>query len=254
MTSGDQDLHTLAGAYVLDAVSDDERVGFAAHLAACVQCRDEVDGLREAAARLGTAQAVRPRRELREQTIRAAYRTGQMGPVVAENELSDRAGRRTGLGRARAIRAGLTAAAAVAVAAAIGIGTHYADMHGRSAHGPVAPAVAAVLSAPDAEMRTASVGGGGMAIVVSSRREHMAVFIAHGLRRPPAARRYELWLMGPRGERPAGMLTIHPRGMAGPALIGGMSAGDMVGLTIEPDNGSLRPTSVLVVMIGPAGR
>ena len=53
---------------------------------------------------------------------------------------------------------------------------------------------------------------------------------------------------------PAGMLMVHPRGMAGPALIGGMSAGDMVGLTIEPDSGSLRPTSVPVVMIGPTGR
>src|SRR5258707_5220627 len=114
MTSGDQDLHTLAGAYVLDAVSDDERGRFAAHLAACAQCRDEVDGLREAAARLGTAQAVRPRLELREATIRAAYRTGQMGPVVAENELSDRSGRRAGPGLARATRWGLMAAAAVA--------------------------------------------------------------------------------------------------------------------------------------------
>jgi len=254
MTSGDQDLHTLAGAYVLDAVSDDERGRFAAHLAACAQCRDEVDGLREAAARLGTAQAVRPRLELREPTIRAAYRTGQMGPVVAENELSDRSGRRAGPGLARVIRWGLTAAAAVAVAAAIGVGTHYADMRGRPGPGPTAPAVAAVLSAPDAVMRTAPVGGGGMAIVVSSHREHMAVFFAHGLRRPPPARRYELWLMGPRGERPAGMLTIHPRGMAGPALIARMSAGDMVSLTIEPDSGSPRPTSVPVVMIGPTGR
>jgi Anti-sigma-K factor rskA len=111
-----------------------------------------------------------------------------------------------------------------------------------------------VLSAPDAVMRTAPVGSGGMAVVVSSRHEHKAVFIAHGLRRPPPAMRYELWLMGPHGERPAGMLTIRPRGMAGPTLISGLSAGDMIGLTMEPDSGSLRPTSPPVVMIGPAAR
>jgi anti-sigma-K factor RskA len=254
MTSGDQDLHTLAGPYVLDAVSDDERARFAAHLAACAQCRDEVGELREAAAGLGTAQAVRPRPELREPTIRAAYRTGQMGPVVAQNERAHRSGRRAGPGRARAVRGGLSAAAAVAVAAGIGIGTHYADMRGQPSRAPAAQTVAAVLGAPDAVMRTAPVGGGGMAIVVSSRREHMAVFIAHGLRRPPRSMRYELWLMGPRGERPAGMLTIHPKGMAGPALIARMSAGDMVGVTIEPDSGSLRPTTAPVVMIGPTGR
>ena len=252
MTSGDEDLHTLAGAYVLDAVSDDERARFAQHLAGCAQCRDEVNELREAAARLGTAQAVQPRPELREPTIRAAYRTGQVGPVIAENEPTHLPATRPGAGRKRAIR-GLAAAAAVAVAAAIGIGTHYVDMQ-RKHPGAAIHTVADVLRAPDAVMRTAPVGSGGMAIVVCSRHERMAVFMAHGLRRPPPAKRYELWLMGPRGERPAGMLTIRPKGMAGPALIAGLSNGDMVGLTIEPDSGSARPTSPPVVMIGPTGR
>jgi len=144
----------------------------------------------------------------------------------------------------------------VAVAAAIGIGTHYADMHRQHSGGRAIHTVADVLSAPDAVMRTAPVGSRGMAIVVSSRHERMAVFIAHGLRRPPPTMRYELWLMGPHGERPApaGMLTIHPRGMAGPTLISGLSAGDMIGLTMEPDSGSLRPTSPPVVMIGPTAR
>ena len=73
-TSADHDLHTLAGAYVLDAVTAEERARFAAHLAGCAECREEVGELREAAARLGTAQAVRPRPELREQAINAAYR------------------------------------------------------------------------------------------------------------------------------------------------------------------------------------
>jgi hypothetical protein len=142
----------------------------------------------------------------------------------------------------------------VAVAVAIGIGMHYVDMQHQPSSGPAINTLSAVLSAPDAMMRTAPVGSGGMAIVVSSRHEHMAVFIAHGLRRPPHAMRYELWLMGPHGERPAGMLTIHPKGMAGPALISGLSNGDMVGLTVEPNSGSLRPTSAPVVMIGPAAR
>src|SRR5260221_763608 len=93
MTSGDQDLHTLAGAYVLDAVSDDVRGRFAAHLAACAQCRDEVDRRRDAAARLGTAQASLPRPELRETTIRAAYFPRQAVPSAASTKLSNRAGR-----------------------------------------------------------------------------------------------------------------------------------------------------------------
>jgi anti-sigma-K factor RskA len=251
MTSDDHELHTLAGAFVLDAVSEQERASFAAHLAGCAQCRDEVAELREAAARLGTAQAVRPRPELKEATIRAAYRTGQVGPVVAEQERAGGARRRP---RGRRVRRAttpslLTAAAAIAVGVAVAVGTHYADMRGQPT-GPAAHAVAAVLNAPDAVMRTAPIGSGGMAVVVSSRHEHMAVFIAHGLRRLPAARSYELWLMGPTGERSAGMLTMRSRGMVGPSLIRDVTSGDMVGLTVEPASGSLHPTSRPLVLVG----
>jgi anti-sigma-K factor RskA len=251
-TSDDHDLHTLAGAYVLDAISEQERARFAAHLADCAACMEEVSGLREAAARLGTAQAVRPRPELREQAIRAAIRTGQLAPVITENDESNRPSRsvRAGARWIRRMPVLLTAAAAVVIAAGIGIGTHLADMAGRPPP-QRARTVAAVLGAPDAVMRTAQVRSGGMAVVVTSRREHMAVFIAHGLHALPPARRYELWLMGPHGERPAGMLTVGRKDMAGPALIKHMSPGDMVGLTVEPSSGSLRPTSAPLVVVGP---
>jgi predicted anti-sigma-YlaC factor YlaD len=243
-TFDDHELHTLVGAYVLNAITDDERVRFAAHLADCPACREEVDELREAAARLGTAHAVRPRPDLKERAIRAAYNTGQLAPVIAENEQETPAASRAGR-RARRLPVLLTAAAAV-VAAAVGIGTHYADMHGQES-----TTVNAVLSAPDAVMRSAPVSSGGMAIVVTSRREHMAVFIAHGLHPLPHAMRYEIWLMGPRGERPAGMLAVHREDMAGPELITGIGSRDMVGLTVEPASGSVHPTSAPLVMIGP---
>ena len=142
------------------------------------------------------------------------------------------------------------AAAAIAIATGIAVSTHYADQQAQRSQRQ-ARTVADVLSAPDAVMRTAPVSTGGMAIIVTSRREHMAVFIAHGLPALPRARSYELWLMGPRGERPAGMLAVRAKGMAGPALLTPMSAGDMVGLTVEPASGSLRPTSAPVVLIGP---
>jgi anti-sigma-K factor RskA/putative zinc finger protein len=250
-TFDDHDLHTLVGAYVLDAVTDEERSRFAAHLADCPACRDEVNELREAAARLGTAHAIRPRSDLKKRAIRAAYNTGQLAPVIAENGQ----GPPTALGglarRARRLPVILTAAAAVA-AAAVGIGTHYADMQGQDSR-LAGRTVEAVLNAPDAVMRTASVSSGGMAIVVTSRHEHMAVFIAHGLRELPHAMRYEIWLMGPRGERPAGMLAVHRKDMAGPEVITGLDSGDMVGLTVEPASGSLHPTSAPLVLIG-AGR
>jgi anti-sigma-K factor RskA len=249
-TFDDHDLHTLAGAYVLDAITEEERDRFVAHLAGCTGCRDEVAELHEAAARLGTAQPVRPRPDLKERIIRSAYNTSQLAPVIAEDDRRPQARRRLGGGRTRRLPVLLTAAAAAVAAAAIGIGTHYADMQGQ--RGQVAArTVDAVLNAPDAVMRTAPVSSGGMAVVVTSRREHMAVFVAHGLRALPHAMRYEIWLMGPRGERPAGMLPVHRKDMAGPAVITDMTSQDMVGLTVEPAAGSQHPTSAPLVVIGP---
>jgi hypothetical protein len=249
MTMDDPDLHTMVGAYVLDAVSADERAMFSAHLADCAACRAEVGELREAAASLGTSEAIRPRNELREPTVRAAQVTRQLAPVVARQEKSPRL---RAAAVQRAIRPLAAAAAAIALAAGVAVGTHYADMHGRVTALP-ATTIDDVLSARDAVMRSAPVSTGGVAIVVASRRKHMAVFMAHGLRPLPRTMSYELWLMGPRGERPAGRLAVHPSGMAGPVLISGMSAGDMVGLTVEPASGSLKPTTPPVVMIGQHG-
>ncbi len=52
------DLHTLAGAYALDVLTDDERRRFEGHLTACDDCRMEVDGLQATAALLGAVAAL----------------------------------------------------------------------------------------------------------------------------------------------------------------------------------------------------
>ena len=62
MVPGDEtDLHTLAGAYAMDAVGTADRARFEQHLAACDECREEIRGLREATARLGQAAGRRRR-------------------------------------------------------------------------------------------------------------------------------------------------------------------------------------------------
>jgi len=142
------------------------------------------------------------------------------------------------------------AAALVVIAGAAGV-----ILAERGSPGPQrAQTISSVLRAPDAVMLTARISTGGMATVVLSHHDHMGVFMAHDLPSLPAARRYELWLMGPRGARPAGMLRTRPGGMAGPALLVRMRPGDKIGLTIEPASGSPRPTSATLVLIGPNSR
>ena len=76
------DIHTLAGAYVLDAVDPEERAGFEAHLAECESCRDEVAALRGTAAALAASEAAPPPESLRTKVMAAAAQTPQLPPLA----------------------------------------------------------------------------------------------------------------------------------------------------------------------------
>ena len=54
------DLHTLTGAFALDALSEREAKEFDRHLSRCPMCAQEVGELRETAARLALAVAEVP--------------------------------------------------------------------------------------------------------------------------------------------------------------------------------------------------
>ena len=109
--------------------------------------------------------------------------------------------------------------------------------------------IAQVLNAPDAVMLSARVTAGGTATVVMSRRDHSLVFTTAGLRPLPPDRCYQLWLMGPAGDRSAGMLPAAHDGMTSPAIASDIRAGDHLGLTIEPEGGAPRPTSAPILIM-----
>jgi len=240
----------------MDAVAEPDRARFERHLAGCESCRQEIRGLREATAALGSAAAVQPPAAFREAVLRRAARTRQLPPAVTPAPVARADGR---LGRsllhgwrARLVVSLAGALAAVAVAGAV-VGyrmQHNLDQVQQHDH-----AVAAVLSAPDATMLTAPVATGGTVTVVMSHRERALVFTAADLHLLPAAQSYEVWLIGPAGSRSAGMVPASSRGgMAGPMVISGLRAGDSVGLTVEPSGGSPHPTSPPVLMVSLAGQ
>ena len=78
------DPHTLAGAYALDALEDEERSSYEAHLAECGDCAAEVSGFVATAARLGAAQETSPPPHLRRAVLEAVSRTPQERPVVTD--------------------------------------------------------------------------------------------------------------------------------------------------------------------------
>ena len=76
------DLHTLAGAYAIDALSAEEAREFVKHLEECEACRDEVRELQSAAATLGASEAATPPPALRARVLAAADQLPQMPPKV----------------------------------------------------------------------------------------------------------------------------------------------------------------------------
>jgi Anti-sigma-K factor rskA/Putative zinc-finger len=268
--------HALVGAYVMDAVPAADRVAFERHLARCEPCRDEVRGLRETAARLGMAAAVQPRPELRDQTLQAAIRLRQAPPQLGSEQaglagaeagagsrrggrLARRAWLRTGWPmRASQVRLATVTAVALAIVfagTAIGLGLHASSMqHRLSAAEQRDRAIAEVLGASDAVRLTAKVTTGGMATVVMSHHARALVFIGRQLSVLPVSKAYELWVMGPSGDKPAGMLPPAHAGMSGPVVVSGLVPGDqMLGLTVEPASGSRQPTSNPIVLVGLRG-
>lgn len=247
-------LHTLVGAYVLDAVDDDDRRQFERHLLTCEQCRDDVRGLREAAARLAVAAAITPRPELRQPTIQAAAVIRQLPPAVAGGRGAAGPRRaRWPAGRlvARPWLSGLAACLAVVLAVvAVVLGLHAGAMQQRlTAQQQRDSAMTAVLGAHDAVVLTAAVSTGGTATVVMSHEARALVFTASGLARLPGVMSYELWLAGPARIASAGMLPPGHRGMSGPLVVGGLARGEQIELTVEPASGSRRPTSAPVVRL-----
>ncbi|MYW97669.1 zf-HC2 domain-containing protein, partial [Amycolatopsis rubida] len=78
------DIHLLTGAYALDAVTGIERERFERHLRECAVCAQEVEELREVAARLAVAADARPEPGLRTAVLARVALTRQDRPGAAE--------------------------------------------------------------------------------------------------------------------------------------------------------------------------
>ena len=83
------EMHTLAGAYAMDAVSSKDRARFERHLARCQSCAQELRELREATASLAVAVSAQPPGRLVARTIELAAMTPQQPDAQLRLELPD---------------------------------------------------------------------------------------------------------------------------------------------------------------------
>ncbi len=229
------DLHTLSGAYAIDALSPEEAEDFRSHLSQCPACQDEVRELQDAAARMGASEASAPPPALRARVLAAADQQPQLPPKVRP------AG---GPGPRRWTPRLLAAAAAVLLVVAGGIG--YSQIHHDQPQ--LSASVSRVFTASDAHKATVDTANGGTVTVATSRRLNQMAVETDRLPRLGGQQVYQIWAVHGGAMTSAGVLTNVTAGksMSMPA------PGTEVAITIEPAGGSERPTTKPIVTVDPA--
>lgn len=243
------DAHTLAAAYALGALDEDEREDFDTHLQACEACRQDAAEFEATTARLAAAVSQPPPAAAKAQVMAAVDGVRQLPPRVPA------AGRAPALGGFLRRRAVSLALAAGVAAAALGGVAVWQTQNGREQEQQARQAqqqldaVSAVLAAPDARTVHGKAANGALTTVVTSEQRNQAVFTAAGLPSPGAGKTYQLWLDHDGTMLPAGLID-HDGTVT---LTGDPADAGAVGLTLEPDGGSPRPTTdPLLLMALPA--
>jgi len=262
-----QDLHTLTGAYALDALdSASETARFSRHLSRCQSCAAEVRGFREVATAMAFAATTEAPAAMREQVMTAAARTRQLPP-----EIRTHARPRRTRGSAPWIPwlSGAVATAAIAVAVFFGFSQAHtqdqlnaarAQSHALAAEQARVEAeltqarehdqaLAQILGAPHVTLLSHSTSKGGVAVVVLDAATRKLVVATSGLPALPAGQVYQLWLIGPVKIVSAGLLPAAQAGVTTPVVATGIVKGDKLGLTVEPAGGSKQPTTTPIVAL-----
>lgn len=238
------DIHTLCGAYTLDALENGEKGAFERHLESCEACREEIRSFSDALTAMADDAATPPPDRLRASVLGAITQVRPLAPeVTAEVVDPAPAATVTHLAplRARRVTTWLAVAAAVlgiamagAVWRTVGLQSQVSQLASASS------ALSAVLTAPDAQVvgATASTGGRGTVVVSMSKGE--AALITQGLAPAPTGMTYQVWFVGRDVITPAGFVT---EAATATLLNGDPNSAVAVGVTVEPAGGSPQPTS-----------
>lgn len=236
------DLHTLTGAFVLHALTDDERTEFERHLEACEACAQEVSELAATAGRLARAVSVAPPAHMKAEVLRRAATVRQLPPHIPP---SGKTGGGSGRGRQLSRFALAACLAAAAAFGGIAVWQHQradeAGMREQQAQRR-SEELAKVLAAPDAKASTARLSDGATGTVVVAKSLDQAAFVAAKMPEPPSGKVYQLWFNDDGSMRSAGLMDPARRTEA-VLLDGPVDEASGIGITVEPAGGSEQPTS-----------
>jgi anti-sigma-K factor RskA len=241
------DIHSLVGAYAVDALDDAERAEFEQHLAECAACRAEVASLRAAAHDLSLLSRTEPPAAMRDavlgrvSAIRPLPPTGLADPADDVDEAGDAAGPRpqavVPLRRRRVVA--WVASAAAAAAVVVG-GLTWSPW---SSDAPDRSPTEQVLAAQDAQRFEKTIDGA-RATIVRSAAVGRAVIIADNMPSAPDGKDFQVWLDLPgRGMVSAGVMPHGSASTLTMLLEGDAARATGAGITLEPAGGSAAPTT-----------
>lgn len=280
MTNDKTDPSTLTGGYALNAVSAEERAAVEAHMRASQAARNEVTELQDTAVLLGlAAEPVAPSADLKARLMAQIAVTPQLAPETAVEATAESAAAPSTQSRLTAVPATPDAASArslpdtasqpapsraqlkarsmwsrplvgvAAVAAAIaiffggGVAITGVLTPTNNPSEQEAAAVAAIRAANDMQQKVVEdPEAGTSATVMWSGELAQAALIVNGMPKLDDDQDYELWYIGDDGPRAAGTFEVDDKGAATKVLEGDMRAGDVIGVTIEPEGGSDTPS------------
>jgi anti-sigma-K factor RskA len=241
------DIHSLSGAYAVDALDDAESADFERHLAECPECRAEVASLRETAAGLSALTQTAPPPSMRHAVLAGVRTVRPLPPLTPQVAQAPQASEGSGVqaaGKVVPLRrrptvwfAGLAAAALLVVG-----GLVWSPWQQQAPPTPQAVAQR-VLNANDAQ-RVETTVDGARATVVRSESVGRAVLVASDMPAPPPGKDYQMWLDLPgRGMVSAGLLPHGSSATLTYVLQGDASRATAAGMTVEPAGGSAAPTT-----------
>ena len=220
-------IHELTAGYALDALDDDERRAYEAHLDGCEYCREELASFWGVTSALAVgASGLEPSPQLRDRVL-ASVRTEPQTVVPLEPR------------RRRSATPVFAAIAAVAAVVAIGLG-----LYAVSLSNDLNDTRAALAEAP----RVVPIeGADGRLVVQADGRGWLAL---SGLPTAPAGKTYEVWVIEGETPRPAGLFAGAPSATL-VKVERPVPAGAVVAVTEEQAGGVAAPTTTPVVTSKP---
>ena len=230
------------GSYLLEALPEDERRGFEAHLAGCAVCRRDVDELGVAADALPmSVTPLAPSPALKQRIMDVVHSEAELLAAADRPQAAGpapRTRRRWRLPGTLMLRPGLAAACAAVLLVLGGVGG--ALLAGGEG-----------VATSDAAVDQAQAPGGEVELQVGDGESRL---VARNFPPPPRGRVYQVWLKRPGADpEPTSVLwSVRSDGTAEVAVPGPLDDVEAVLVTDEPNGGSGQPSRQPVITAQPA--